>query len=241
MHRPLIGLTTYGEQAKFPSNEAYAAVLPMTYVRAVHAAGGRAVLITEDDPGTDVLEHLDGVVFTGGADVSPDLYGEPAHPLTVARPARDAGELPLIRAAIEADLPLLAVCRGMQLMSVACGGRLYQHLPDVVGHEDHRPTDGRKYGTHPVRLVPGSLCHRILGDGCAVNSRHHQGVADPGTLTVSGRVPGDLAGGVELIETVEDPSRHFAVGVQWHPEDTDDLRLFVALVEAAARSRATLV
>lgn len=241
MRRPLIGLTTYGEQAQFPGNEAYAAVLPMTYVRAVHAAGGRAVLIAEDEPGTDVLEHLDGVVFTGGADVSPDLYGQPAHPLTVARPARDASELPLMRAALDADLPLLAICRGMQLLSVASGGRLYQHLPDALGHEEHRPSDGRKYGTHAVRLAPGSLCHRILGDECAVNSRHHQGVADAGTLTVSGRVPGDVADGVELIETVEDPSRHFAVGVQWHPEDTDDRRLFVALVEAAARSRATLV
>jgi len=239
VRRPLIGLTTYGENLTFREYPHYVAALPMTYVRAVHAAGGRAVLITEDDPGTDVLDGLDGVIFTGGADVAPDLYGEVAHPKTGTRPARDALELPLMRAAIEADLPMLAICRGMQLMVVAYGGRLHQHLPDVLGHDDHGPA-GVEYGAHDVRFVPGTGVHQVLGDVCAVNSRHHQGIAAPGELTVAGRVPGEVVDGAELIEAVEDPSRRFALGVQWHPEATDDKRLFVALVEAATRSHIAL-
>lgn len=239
MRRPLIGLTAYGENITFRDHPQYVAALPMTYVRAVHAAGGRAVLITEDDPGTDVLDALDGIIFTGGADVAPDLYGEVAHPKTETRPTRDALELPLMRAAIEADLPMLAVCRGMQMMAVAYGGSLYQHLPDVLGHDGHAPA-AAEYGAHDVRFVPGTAVHRLLGDACAVNSRHHQGVADPGSLTVAGRVPDEFADGAELIEAVEDPSRRFALGVQWHPEAIDDKRLFAALVEAATHTHITL-
>ncbi len=254
MARPLIGLTTYGEQATFGTNETFAAVLPMSYVRAVHESGGRAVLITEDDAGTDVLAALSGIIFTGGPDLSPALYGEEPHERTVTRPPRDAAEMLLLRAALDADLPTLAICRGMQLMSVAYGGRLYQHLPDVLGHDRHRPAvlgddrhrpavlgddrhrppTGSRYGSHDVWLAPGSICRELLGEVCAVNSLHHQGVASIGTLTPTGRVPGEMVDGGELIEAVEDVTRRFAVGVQWHPEETDDRRLFVALVNAAA-------
>jgi putative glutamine amidotransferase len=239
MARPLIGLTTYGEQAKFGANDTFSAVLPMAYVHAVHESGGRAVLVTQDDPGIDILDELDGIVFTGGPDVSPSLYGEEPHQRTVTRPARDDAELPLLRAAIEADLPTLAICRGMQLMVVAYGGRLHQHLPDVLGHDGHRPTSGPKFGTHPVRFAPGSACHRLLGASTTVNSYHHQGVANVGSLTATGWVPDEMiAGSGELVETVEDPTRRFAIGAQWHPEDTDDFRLFAALVAAARESRA---
>jgi putative glutamine amidotransferase len=236
--RPLIGLTTYGEQAKFGANDTFSAVLPMAYVHAVHEAGGRAVLVTQDDPGTDVIDELDGIIFTGGADVSPSLYGAPAGPLTLSRPARDDAEMPLLRAALAADLPTLAICRGMQLMVVAAGGQLHQHLPDVLGHDLHRPTSGAKFGTHPVRFAPGSLASRLLGASTVVNSYHHQGAAGVGSLTPTGWVPDHvLPDGTELIEVVEDPSRRFAIGVQWHPEDTDDFRLFDALVEASALTR----
>ena len=234
--RPLIGLTTYGEVAKFGAGDLYAAALPMSYVRAVHASGGRAVLVTEDDPGTDVLDALDGIVFTGGADVTPDLYGEAAHERTYTRPARDTSEMMLLRAALERDLPLLAICRGMQLMSVAYGGRLYQHLPDVLAHENHRPAAG--YGSHDVRFAPGSACAAILGDRATVNSLHHQGVASAGGLVATGWAVGDEVDGVELVEAVEDPSKQFAIGVQWHPEETSDWRLFGALVDAARSRRA---
>src|ERR671914_603485 len=139
MGRPLIGLTTYAEDARFGVNDTLSAVLPLSYVHAVHESGGRAVLITPDAPDADVLEGLDGIMFTGGSDVDPALYGEPPHPTTKVKPHRDAAELLLLRAAVAADLPVLGVCRGMQLMAVAYGGSLHQHLPDVLGHEVHRP------------------------------------------------------------------------------------------------------
>jgi putative glutamine amidotransferase len=117
----------------------------------------------------------------------------------------------------------------MQLMAVAYGGRLHQHLPDVLGHHNHRPVTGEKFGKHRVTLSPGSWTAAILGDSLTVNSFHHQGVADPGRLRATGWCPQD-----DLIEVVEDQALPFAVGVQWHPEDTTDFRLFAALVEAAA-------
>jgi putative glutamine amidotransferase len=228
MGRPVIGLTTYAEEARFGLQDTFAAVLPLAYVHAVHASGGRAVLITPDDPDTDILDRIDGIMFAGGSDVDPALYGQAAHPTTSVRPERDAAEMLLLRAALERDLPVLGVCRGLQLMAVAYGGRLHQHLPDVFGHTAHRPASGPKFGEHQVRLVAGTLCHKILGDEVTVNSFHHQGIADPGGLTVSGWDPDD-----QLAEAAEDPSRTFTIGVQWHPEDTSDFRVFAALVEAA--------
>lgn len=233
MRRPVIGLTTYAEEARFGVNETFAAVLPLSYVRAVHASGGRAVLITPDAPDVDALDGLDGIVFTGGSDVDPVRYGETPHPTAYVRSERDAAELLFLRAAIDADLPVLGVCRGMQLMTVGYGGRLHQHLPDVLGHDRHRPVSGPKFGEHPVRLAPGSAGHRILGESVVVNSFHHQGVKDPGRLRATGWCPEDA-----LIEAVEDPERTFVVGVQWHPEDMPDRRLFEALVAAASARRA---
>jgi putative glutamine amidotransferase len=230
MGRPVIGLTTYAEETRFGLQDTFAAVLPLAYVHAVHVSGGRAVLITPDDPDVDILDRLDGIVFAGGSDVDPALYGELPHPTTSVKPERDKAELMLLRAALDRDMPLLGVCRGLQLMVVLYGGRLHQHLPDVLGHTGHRPTSGPKFGEHPVRLVAGTLCHKILGDEVIVNSFHHQGIADPGRLQPSGWCPED-----DLIETAEDPNRTFAIGVQWHPEDTNDFRVFRALVEAAGR------
>ncbi|GAA4702333.1 gamma-glutamyl-gamma-aminobutyrate hydrolase family protein [Phytohabitans rumicis] len=235
MARPVIGLTTYAEEARFGLNDTFAAVLPLSYVHAVHESGGRAVLITPDAPDSDVLDGIDGIMFTGGSDVDPVLYGEQPHPTTNVKPERDAAELLLMRAALEADLPVLGVCRGMQLMAVAYGGRLHQHLPDVLGHDDHRPMSGPKFGHHPVRLLPHTRAHAILGDELVVNSFHHQGVRDPGGLSPVGWCPDD-----ELIEVVEDPRRAFVLGVQWHPEDTNDFRVFGALVEAARTRKMAL-
>ena len=129
MRRPLIGMTAYAQHIHYNSNDMMAGMLPMSYVKAVHATGGRAVLITPDDPGTDVLESLDGIVFSGGNDVAPANWGAEPHPATETDPVRDTSELMLMRAALEADLPVLGVCRGMQLMAVVTGGSLHQHLP----------------------------------------------------------------------------------------------------------------
>jgi len=234
VRRPIIGMTTYGEPVRFGAGERDAALLPLAYPHAVHRAGGRALLITEDDPGEDVLDALDGIVFTGGADIAPALYDAEPGPRTRCRPARDAVEMPLLRAALSADLPVLAICRGMQLLVAAYGGALHQHLPDVLGHEGHRPPDG--YGAHEVRMARGTRASELLGASVTVNSLHHQGIADPGRLRASGWVAEPALPGEGLIEVVEDPSRRFVLGVQWHPEDGDDLRLFSALVEAT-RSR----
>jgi putative glutamine amidotransferase len=236
MARPLIGLTTYMDTATYGSNQRYAAVLPMNYVRSVHRSGGRAVLITPDDPDLDVLDHLDGLILTGGSDVDPARYGEAPHPETLTKPGRDDLEFLLLRGALERDLPVLAICRGFELLAIEYGGRLHQHLPDTLGHSRHRPDTGDRfetelgprYGSHPVRLEPGTRCHKILGDQVTVNSLHHQGVADAGRLTPSGWEPGD-----NLLEAVEDPDHAFVLGVQWHPEDLTDPRLFDALIEAA--------
>ena len=237
MRRPLIGLTAYAQQVTYGSNEQVVGMLPMSYVRAVHATGGRAVLITPDDPGTDVLESLDGIVFAGGGDIDPSNWGAEPHPATDSDPFRDASELMLMRAALAAGLPVLGVCRGLQMMAVATGGSLHQHLPDLVGHDRHRAAagtdplavDSSAFGRHDVVLTPGSATRALLGPRLTVNSFHHQAIDDPGRFTVTGRCPED-----RVVEIIEDPDRPFALGVQWHPERTGDLRVFAALVEAAA-------
>jgi putative glutamine amidotransferase len=226
--RPVVGITSYVEQSRWGVWDVPAAVLPFAYVDRVEAAGGTAVLLPPSAArDAEVLDRLDAVVFAGGADLDPALYGETAHAETTGlRAERDAAEVPLMRAALDRDLPLLGICRGMQVMSVVQGGSLVQHLPDVVGHERHRPSPG-VYGLHAVRLERGSLAHRILGDEVSAPSYHHQGLASPGALTVTGWADDDTP------EVVEDPSRRFALGVLWHPEASHDLRLFQALVAAA--------
>jgi len=226
--RPVIGITTYAESARFGIQDTFAAVLPFAYVLAVQDSGARAVLVSPDDTDADVLDRLDGLVLSGGSDIDPSLYGEEPHPTVDPRPKRDAAELLLLESALERDMPVMGICRGMQLMAVQHGGRLHQHLPEVLGHHGHRPVHGPKFGEHLVRVQPGSLAHDILGAEATVNSFHHQGVADPGTLTPTGWCPDD-----GLIEIVEDPTKQFAIGVQWHPEDTTDFRIFEALVAAA--------
>jgi putative glutamine amidotransferase len=230
MSRPLIGITAYREQARWGVWDMPAVLVPAGYVDKVAAAGGLPVVLpptTSLDP--QVLDLVDGLVLAGGADLDPERYGEQPHPQTSGwRPDRDAGELAVLDGALARDVPVLGVCRGLQVMAVHAGGRLEQHLPDVVGHERHRPEPG-VFGEHPVRLAAGSTAHEVLGESATVKSYHHQGVADAGTLTVTGWADDGT------VEAVEVPGRRFAVGVLWHPEAGDDPRLFEALVTAAAQ------
>src|SRR5262245_60049164 len=226
--RPVIGITTYVEQARWGVWEQKAVVLPYTYVQAVTDSGARAVLLPPDSTDADVVRRLDGLVIAGGADVAPDRYGAPdVHERTVVRPDRDASELALLRAALDEDLPVLGVCRGMQLMTVAYGGTLHQHLPDRLGSTLHQPAPG-VVGSHGATFVPGSLIAAILGEHAEVNTYHHQGVDDPGGLTVTGRAEDGL------IEVVEDTLRRVVLGVQWHPESLAERRLFAAFAAAAS-------
>jgi putative glutamine amidotransferase len=228
--RPVIGISAYSETARWGVWDQPAVLVPAAYVAKVETAGGVAVVIpptSADAP--EILDRLDGLVLAGGADLDPALYGQQPHATTVGlRPDRDAGELALLQAALGRDLPTLGICRGMQLMSVAAGGALVQHLPETVGHEEHRPEPG-VFGEHAVRLAAGSRVAAVLGEQATVLSYHHQGVSRAGRLDVTGWAHDDT------IEVVEDPTQRFCVGVLWHPEAGDDPRLFEALVAAATR------
>jgi putative glutamine amidotransferase len=225
--RPIIGITSYVLPATWGVwHDLPTALIPYDYVAAVREAGGRAVLLPPDDEDADVLRSVDGLLLAGGPDLAPARYGAEPEPLTETHPERDAGEFLLARRALELDLPVLGVCRGMQLLTVAAGGRLHQHLPDVLGHEKHRPAPG-VYGEQDARFEPGSRIAALMGDDLAIHCYHHQGVADPGTLRITGRAADGLP------EAVEEPAARFVLGVQWHPEVVRDRRLFGALVEAA--------
>lgn len=224
--RPLIGITTYVEPASWGHWHLEAALVPYDYVRAVERAGGRAVLIPPDEDGAEeILDALDGIVFSGGNDLEPAGYGAEAHPSTNGtNPERDRGELALLEAALARDLPVLAICRGFEVLNVARGGDLVQHLPEVVGHEEHRAVVG-EFSEHTVRVDPSSRVGEVAG---AVKSHHHQGIGriGDGLREVAWAEDG-------TVEAIEDPEKPFVVGVLWHPEAGEDQRLFEQLVEAA--------
>jgi putative glutamine amidotransferase len=240
MSRPVIGICTALERAKWSVWDQQAYLLPRSYIRAIQGAGGIAVMLPPDealerDP-DDVLDLLDGLILAGGADIDPASYGEAPHPETRGTvPERDEFEIALARRALERDLPLLGVCRGMQLMNVAVGGTLLQHLPDSHGHHEHRRNPGSFKGAdHDVRLSDGSLAARAAGETVhATKSHHHQGIDRLGEgFEVTGWSAID-----ELPEAFEMPDRRFALGVQWHPEADEKSRLIEALVREADAAR----
>jgi putative glutamine amidotransferase len=231
--RPLIGITSYAEQARWGAWDEPAALIPLDYVQAVERAGGRALLVPPSLDGIEeTLDALDGLVLSGGPDLDPVLYGAEAHVETTnVRPERDRAELALLEAALVRDMPVLAVCRGSQILNVARGGDLVQHLPEVVGDEKHKHTPG-VFADHDVEVKAGTRLGELLGEQAPVKSHHHQGFGRVGEgLTVSAEAEDGT------IEALEDPTRRFAVGVLWHPEAGEDAALFDALVEEAGRYR----
>lgn len=229
--KPLIGVTTYREQSRWGLWHEQADVLHVVYSRSIEAAGGVAVLLPPGDPSgaSSVAARIDGLIIAGGADVDPSRYDEEPHERTVGwREDRDAWELAMLDAAAAAGLPVLGICRGMQVMAVHAGGSLDQHVPDIAGHEEHSP-GGPEFGVIDVDVVPGTLLRRAVGEKGSVHCHHHQSVREhPGFVAAAHAADG-------VLEAMEDPSRPFWLAVQWHPERIEDAGLFRALVEAASR------
>jgi putative glutamine amidotransferase len=236
---PLIGLCGALERARWSVWDMQAVLAPRNYLQRIEAAGGMPVVIGPDDALIDhvdaLLDRLDGLILIGGSDIDPASYGAEAHPQTAGTvPERDRFELAITKAAWDREFPLLGICRGMQLMNIAAGGDLRQHLPDDYGHEDHRRVVGTFDGAdHDVRLAPGSLAAQATGETHhATKSHHHQGVGRIGDgLTVTGWSELD-----DLPEAIEPADGRWALGVQWHPEADESSRLIAALVDEA-RSR----
>jgi putative glutamine amidotransferase len=234
---PVIGISAYHEQAHWGKWDTEAVVLPWRYPQRVTEAGGVPVLLPPVPGIAGILDRIDGLVLSGGGDFDPAGYGAQRHPETTSvRPERDAAELALLSAALERGLPVLGICRGMQVINVAMGGSLHQHVPDLVGHHVHAPVPG-SYGAHPVQVAAGSGLAKILGrtEVDTVPTHHHQALDRLGTgLTATAWSDDGIVEAVEL----DAPGCPFAVAVQWHPEVGDDLSLFRALVAAAVPAAA---
>ncbi|WP_203973409.1 gamma-glutamyl-gamma-aminobutyrate hydrolase family protein [Planotetraspora silvatica] len=229
MSRPVIGITCYVEPARFTVWDMPTALLPYMYVEHVARAGGQPVIIPPAGDPAELAGRLDGLIIAGGGDIDPARYGSHPHEQTgYVRKFRDEAEFGLMRAALDSGLPFLGICRGLQVLNVALGGSLHQHLPDVVGHTDHSPAPGT-FGRVPVRLSP-TLAKIYQDDHLTPAHYHHQAVdrlADD--LEITGR---SEDGTIEAVELAGHP---FALAVQWHPEADEDGPLFDALVSAAGR------
>ncbi len=231
--RPLVGLTTYLDQAQSGNLDVRAGFLPAVYFQGITLAGGVAVLLppqpVDADIANRVLDGLDGLVITGGRDIDPACYGQPPHPRTDQPAAdRDAWEFALLGAALNRKLPVLGICRGAQALNVALGGTLHQHLPDVTGRGGHQ-LGNAQFATLPVRTVPGTRLAALLGESADAKCSHHQAIDELGDGLVVSAWDSD-----GVVEAVELPGDMFTLAVQWHPEESlDDLRLFTAIVDAA--------
>ena len=242
---PVIGITAYDDQAEWRNWKARAALLPYAYVNAVRQGGGRPVLLPPDgdeNEASETVAGLDGLVVSGGPDIDPARYGKARHPRTQASvPVRDAWDLAVTGQALRLGVPLLAICRGMQVLNVCRGGTLHQHLPDLRGHTRHAgPPNG--FGLHQVRISPDSALAAMLPDDgfIEVPTHHHQAVdlLGDGLKAVAWEEDGTIEA-VEAGPSELDGLSGFVLGVQWHPEQGSDPRLFTALVNAAAERAAS--
>lgn len=228
MAKPVIGITTYLTRASWGAWDLEAALVPADYVRGVERAGGTPLLVPPGADADATLDVVSGLVFSGGSDLDPQLYGADAHPETsgVVR-ERDDFELTLMQAALARDMPILAICRGSQVLNIALGGDLEQHVPDRVQAATHKQVNGT-FAEHDVSVEDGTRLASLLGDRHDVKSHHHQGFGNLGAgLREAARAPDGT------LEAVEDPTRRFTLGVLWHPEAGEDLKLFEALIEEA--------
>jgi putative glutamine amidotransferase len=231
---PTIGICAAVERARWSHWDDEVALVPLAYVTAVQTAGGLALIVPPDDEVAEhpeeLLDKLDALVLIGGADVDPGTYGATPDPHTGrTSPERDRFELALAYGAMERGMPLLGICRGGQMVNVACGGTLIQHLPDVVGDDHHLETPGT-FSQHEVELESGSLAARAAGaDRVTVMSHHHQAVDEIGEgLKATGHALPDA-----IVEAVEHPGHDFTLGVLWHPEADERSKIVAALVRAA--------
>jgi len=226
--KPVIGITCFVKDASYGNWERNAAILPSAYISMVNKVGGVPLIIPPAGDMTVILDSIDGLIVSGGPDISPASYGEEAGSMTTEfYPEQDFSEMGLISEALNRDMPLLGICRGMQILSVVHGGKMHQHLETTPGHEGHGGFFGEST-EHGVVVEGGTHLASLMGGSFSVNSLHHQGVSDAGSLEVSARAEHD-----GLIEGVERSDKKFCIGVQWHPERKGHDILFSGLIEAA--------
>ncbi|MFQ3343703.1 MAG: gamma-glutamyl-gamma-aminobutyrate hydrolase family protein [Candidatus Poseidoniales archaeon] len=232
--RPIIGITCCIRESSFAKWKMDAAILPSTYTSAIEKAGGIPLLLPPSNYSSSMLSIISGLVIAGGPDINSEKYGQQPDPTASEYyPLQDESEISLIKGALEMDMPLLCICRGMQLLSIIHGGHLHQHLDTTPGYENHGAYDG-KFSEHEVITEKGSKISSLMGENIIVNSTHHQGVANAGTLIPVGHAKQD-----GLIEAVERQDLKFCIGVQWHPERMNGEHevLYSELVKSAKKWR----
>jgi putative glutamine amidotransferase len=232
IERPIIGVTCGIRESSFAKWKMDAAILPSTYVSSIEAAGGVPLLIPPSEFSESILNLINGLVIAGGPDINSEEYGQtPDSTASEYYPIQDKSEISLINGALDRDMPLLCICRGMQMLSIIHGGYLHQHLDSTPGYENHGSYDG-KFSEHKVIFKTDSKISSIMGEEIIVNSTHHQGVANAGTLSVTGNAKQD-----GLIESVERLDKKFCIGVQWHPERMSGVHedLYSELVKSAKK------